>query len=579
MIVLSLFDGMSCGQIALERAGIKVDKYYSSEIDKCAIEVTQKNYPDVIQLGDIQNWKEWNIEKPDLILAGFPCQGFSFAGKQLNFDDPRSQLFFTLMDIVEFYSPKYYLFENVKMKIDYERVINERTKCYPIEINSALVSAQNRRRLYWTNIGQVGTDLFGNGISGIAQPKDKGILLKDILESEVNEKYYLSNTALKRIERKVFSSPKVNPGKTGSINTKNNSGQMSIDSGTTLISDSGLSRTSQTRNKKVDPLRANTGAGHNNAICIAQRGRGFNNGGKHYKKSPPLTSNSWEQNNTLAIRRLTSIECERLQTIPDNYTELGLAIHSQKFYNGNEWRNKCKQYVKSKNVISQSQTGKLNSVINTILDLPELVQLKNQENLLIKAKNVLLKNAKTNNKQLRVIALSIIKNGNEVNRLINQKNVRFALIQSGQDHAECVLSIITPGEETEILYKQKIENTNLMETAKGNIIRIKTVDGFIKLLLKRYSKENSKKVKLFIMLILINLIILKGIFMSVNLTQITYAYMDSLIRLQENSLSSELLSLEMGVITKISDTARYRCLGNGWTIDVIVHILKYMEAI
>lgn len=172
IIVLSLFDGMSCGRIALERAGIKVKKYYASEINKYAQIVSATNYPDIIRLGDITKWKEWKIEKPDLIMGGSPCQGFSFAGKGLNFNDPRSKLFFTFVDILKHYKPKYFLLENVKMKKEHQKVISDCLGVEPIEINSALVSAQNRKRLYWTNI------------PGVAQPEDKGILLKDIIDGQ-----------------------------------------------------------------------------------------------------------------------------------------------------------------------------------------------------------------------------------------------------------------------------------------------------------------------------------------------------------------------------------------------------------
>jgi len=183
MIILSCFDGMSCGQIAFERVGIKVDKYYASEIDKYAMKVTQENYPDTIQLGSIENWKDWNIETPDIIIGGSPCQGFSFAGKGLNFNDPRSRLFFTFVDIIKHYKPKYFLLENVRMKAEHESIITQYMGISPVMINSSLVSAQNRERLYWTNIGAHEKDLFGNLQPGIKQPEDKEILLKDIIES------------------------------------------------------------------------------------------------------------------------------------------------------------------------------------------------------------------------------------------------------------------------------------------------------------------------------------------------------------------------------------------------------------
>ena len=170
--VLSLFDGMSCGQIALDKLGIKVDKYFACEIDKYAMQVTQHNFPSTIQLGDVQfvTKETFGTHKIDLIMGGSPCQGFSFAGKQLNFDDPRSALFFEFVRLIKELNPKYFLLENVVMKQEYQDVISKYMGCEPVKINSALVSAQTRKRLYWTNI------------PGIVQPEDKGIVLKDIIE-------------------------------------------------------------------------------------------------------------------------------------------------------------------------------------------------------------------------------------------------------------------------------------------------------------------------------------------------------------------------------------------------------------
>jgi len=167
--VLSLFDGMSCGQIALNRAGITYDNYYASEIDKHAIKVTQHNYPNTIQLGDVTKIKSSDLPKIDLLIGGSPCQGFSFSGKQLNFDDPRSKLFFEFVRLVKECQPKYWLLENVVMKKEFEKVITEQLGVEPVKINSSLVSAQNRVRLYWANFD-------------IEEPKDRGIKLNDILE-------------------------------------------------------------------------------------------------------------------------------------------------------------------------------------------------------------------------------------------------------------------------------------------------------------------------------------------------------------------------------------------------------------
>lgn len=202
MRVLSLFDGMSCLQIALAELKKPVEVYYSSEIDKHAIKQTQFNFPDTIQLGDVTKWEEWDIDwaSIDFIGAGSPCQGFSFAGKQLAFDDPRSKLFFEFVAIlnhVKTVNPDVkFLLENVRMKGEHEALITRFVGVNPLYINSNLVSAQNRDRIYWTNIGMVQKGLFGEFYPGIPQPEDRGILLRDVLESEVDEKYYLSEKIL-----------------------------------------------------------------------------------------------------------------------------------------------------------------------------------------------------------------------------------------------------------------------------------------------------------------------------------------------------------------------------------------------
>ena len=217
--VLSLFDGMSCGQIALGRVGIKVSKYYASEIDKYAIAVTQANYPDTIQLGSVVDVDCSKLDRIDMLIGGSPCQSFSFAGKrkgmstkceteiltlehylELKADgyefEGQSYLFWEYMRVLKEVKPKYFLLENVMMGEKWERVLSKAIGVNPIEINSSLVSAQSRRRLYWTNIGMEPRGLFGDLESIIKQPKDKGILLRDVLESEVEEKYYLSTKML-----------------------------------------------------------------------------------------------------------------------------------------------------------------------------------------------------------------------------------------------------------------------------------------------------------------------------------------------------------------------------------------------
>ena len=171
MNVLSLFDGMSCGQIALNKVGIKYDNYYASEIDVHAIKVTQHNYPNTIQLGDIHNIKGSDLPKIDLCFGGSPCQSFSSAGNRTGFDG-KSGLFWEFVRVLNEVQPKYFLLENVKMKKEWEDIITKEMGVEPIRINSNLVSAQNRERLYWTNI------------PNITQPEDKNIKLSDVLTDD-----------------------------------------------------------------------------------------------------------------------------------------------------------------------------------------------------------------------------------------------------------------------------------------------------------------------------------------------------------------------------------------------------------
>lgn len=199
--VLSLFDGMSSGRIALERLGIKVNQYFASEIDKHAITVSKANYPDIIHIGDVTKVKACDLPPIQLVLSGSPCQGFSFAGKQLAFDDPRSALFFEFVriwnEVKEINPDARFLLENVKMKKEHELVISRYMGVAPIEIDASLVSAQSRKRLFWTNIANKPYGLFGDMECTIPQPKDKGILLRDILDTDVPEKYYLSEKLIK----------------------------------------------------------------------------------------------------------------------------------------------------------------------------------------------------------------------------------------------------------------------------------------------------------------------------------------------------------------------------------------------
>jgi DNA (cytosine-5)-methyltransferase 3A len=391
MKVLSLFDGMSCTQIALKNLGIKVDTYYASEIDKYGIQIAQKNFPDTIQLGDVKDIKGKDLPEIDLIVAGSPCQGFSFAGKQLAFDDPRSALFFEFVRILKEVKPKYFLLENVRMKKEFQAVISEQVsniypECTngglfgiePILINSALVSAQNRNRLYWTNI------------PGIEQPDDLGIVLRDVLEYEPEEFTKMSDNFLKRngerncmiddTKEKAHSFSAmdyVKNGRQGNYLACDNEGKPTYNTpkqvGTAKeINGHDILKRVYSENGKSPTLNSMGGGNREPKVAVkggAIRGRAYDDKGKRLDKNGKSVANKtkqmlevrkdnksnaittvqkdsiavskirnksktvrsggrlsydrheWDSVDELHWRKLTPLECERLQTVPDNYTE------------------------------------------------------------------------------------------------------------------------------------------------------------------------------------------------------------------------------------------------------------------
>jgi len=317
LVCLSVFDGMSCGRIALERAGIKVDKYYASEIDKHAIKVTQHNYPDTIQIGDVTKVKGTDLPKVDLLIGGSPCQGFSFAGKQLNFEDPRSSLFFEYVRLLKETKPKYFLLENVRMKKEYQDVITEQLGVEPIEINSALVSAQNRKRLYWTNIPEV------------TQPEDRGVMLKDIVHEYVDaiEFEELAEYIVPFDKTLQILDKEVQRGKVGYFRKDSQANRVYYihDKAITLTGEAGggAAKMGQYLFGCITPDRVNK----------RQNGQRFNDGKKFY------TLTAQDKHGVLIegyIRKLTPIECERLQTLPDNFT-IGVSNTQRYKMLGNGW--------------------------------------------------------------------------------------------------------------------------------------------------------------------------------------------------------------------------------------------------
>lgn len=393
MKVLSLFDGMSCGQIALKECGIKVDTYYASEVDKFAITQTQLNFPDTIQLGDVRNIDARTLGHIDLLIGGSPCQSFSFAGKRAGMSTKQNEEIYTLERYLELkqagfeFEGQSYLFweyirilheiretnpdvlfllENVEMGKKWENVLSEAIGLRGVHINSALVSAQNRRRIYWTNIRTRREGLFGEVFTDIPQPKDRHLFLHDIIDEKADKKYFLSNEVLDNLLRHKVTQKSKGFGYGMEIR------YLDEKSTTVIVGGKGLydliiqrargynkgniftgkvpsitSHSSQQNNmlcvgsnqrhatvsvEKSTPLVAAMGMGGGNVPMVVQINPGKESGGKQpYQqnriysvkgKSPALcSSHAGFSPNILSesIRRLTPGECARLQTIPEWY--------------------------------------------------------------------------------------------------------------------------------------------------------------------------------------------------------------------------------------------------------------------
>jgi len=327
MNVLSLFDGMSCGQIALDNLGIKVDNYFASEIDRYAIKVARNNYPDMIHVGDVTQVKAEHFGpkgfdvKIDLIMGGSPCQGFSRAGKNLNFDDPRSKLFFEFVRLVKDLKPKYFLLENVKMTKEHRDTISEFLGVQPIYIDSALVSAQTRKRYYWTNIPY----LFA--------PIDLGVKLKDIIQTDGELEGSIVD------ERMV-----TNKGKAYCLTARYD--------GAVWWNSIERSQRSMIRvdDKVCFPDATKQGAaavGVGEGLDLSYPTSTTRRGRALKDKAHCLTTISPNQGiitERYTWRKLTPIECERLQTVPDNYTE-GVSNSQRYKMLGNGWTVKVIEHI------------------------------------------------------------------------------------------------------------------------------------------------------------------------------------------------------------------------------------------
>ena len=306
MNVLSLFDGMSCGQHALHKAGISVTNYYASEVDKYTIAVANKNYPNTKQVGDVINLTASALPKIDLLIGGSPCQGFSFAGKQLNFNDARSKLFFEYVRLLKELKPKYFLLENVKMKKDYQNVISEQLGVQPIEINSNLVSAQNRRRLYWTNIPDV------------CQPVDKGIKLADILEDvgvDQNKLQCIDGDYSKGGNLKAYFDKNKRQ-----LIFKASNGKPVIINEVDILTPTSIYETRSPQGKLIRKKARLAGLGDCTPRTSENKQYQVRTDGKGNCILATRSNLDFIIDKKFNYRKLTPTECERLQTLPVGYT-------------------------------------------------------------------------------------------------------------------------------------------------------------------------------------------------------------------------------------------------------------------
>lgn len=304
MIVLSLFDGMSCGQMALKKLGVEPELYMASEVEVNAIKITQKNFPKTMQLGDVTKIDPAKIARPDLLIGGSPCQGFSFAGNQLNFQHPESKLFFEYARLLDALKPDLFLLENVVMKKEYEDVISKTLDVKPILINSNLVSGQNRKRLYWTNI------------AGIEQPEDKKIGWGQVREHEVKAyKHYYTHKAMQWLANESIKKKKpitIHKAEEKMQMLEANHHKKYSSQRFFAVADyeSGIDPKKFPVYGEEDPESDPIKISLKDGFLVATKD------GNEYKITRPGDL----PEKKFSLRYVTPLECERLQTVPDGYS-------------------------------------------------------------------------------------------------------------------------------------------------------------------------------------------------------------------------------------------------------------------
>ena len=524
MKVLSLFDGISCGRVALERAGIPVEEYYASEIDKYAIQISQKNYPDIIRLGDVKNVNGKDFENIDLLIAGFPCQSFSIAGKRRGLEDERGKLVYDLIRILKEVKPKHIILENVaSMKKEIQEYLREEfekatgRKVYINKINASLVSAQNRNRIFFC-------------FQEIPQPEDRGILLKDILEDNVDDKYFVKLSDRYGLKGLVFDKSKA---LTASM------WKGYGNDGVSIFAVNPFSK--QILGNKSRAL---------NTVCHS-----------------PTTKNATVLFSENKYRKLTPVECERLQSLPEieKYCIINVCLDHQNNYVNAE----------NKNLKSQSVVGNV-----------EKKDLK--ENVLSAKKNLNTKNLPINKPVQPDVLISCGENTLQIHyqgKLLAsvsgaewKQNVHH--LKRIEDFVHLIVGLNTIVEKTikgggvELHQKNNIsiavEDGNnvvnlygkgIMQLAKDVEKDLTTLNKLLKSTISGLSiQENNEQ-------------IIQTLFSFVVL--VIFGYIPKEIQ-NQNILTFQIKS-KVGYTWGISDTQRYKQCGNGFNADVITHIIKELK--
>lgn len=569
MKILSIFDGISCARVALERAGISVETYYASEVDKYAMQISAKNYPDIIQLGDVSDidctggklhygmgcLAETEI---DLIVGGSPCQDLSIAKKnRQGLKGERSSLFYEYVRILNEIKPKFFILENVaSMPKEAKTIITKELKVEPIMINASLVSAQNRKRLFWTNI------------PNIIQPKDKGILLKDILEENVDAKYNTGMDFTKRFDHTLHKEPYDKKGQslratdykgTHNMIVFNKNGEEKLKSNTIRTSgkSSGIDDKHNWDTIRIGSIgkggqgdRIYSTEGKSVNLSANGGGRGAKTGLYRIEKEPHGTALDYYNdtivpngkakvlgtnpqsttavagqlvNDNCVVRKLTPIECERLQGLPDNWT--------------NVTKSSIMEICVNINPVIEKLLPKLDTASCTIS------VGKDTERQICPLKKNLSVTFAIDGLLPESFATDIIKAGNAMATHYNPNAISQIGTKTQQNHID--------------------DKTGEKSTYK---------------LWKLILAENLPKEKLSIILTSINEIMTSPIFSSVNQEQDIIGYI-ILSNSQERSYTKgrKYSLMVTNIKSLMSDTQRYKCLGNAFNCDVVAHILKNIK--